>query len=306
MTKRIQDFNNFMSNHVDLNKARRERLSRGKRGVSEHLSRNLTGFLKTEMQGSFALGTIIRPTRGREYDLDMLVFMESVRSKASKDYIEEVYRAMMASKTYADKVKMRKRCVEVDYAGEFHMDIVPCVKKRDGLYICNRHTNKPEPTDGTGFREWFNRKSKVTHGNLKRVARLLKYLRDHKRTFTAPSILLMTLIGNAVRNNDDGSRFRTLPDALKTIMNRVNRFLQANRKQPRISNPALPGEYFSRDWNRASYRNFRNMFASYAKRINHAFDESDHARSVTAWRGLFGDDFGRASSSSRGIRSRRA
>ena len=295
MAKRTRDFNNFMSNHVDLNKARRERLSRGRRGVSEHLSRNLTGFLKTEMQGSFALGTIIRPTRGREYDLDMLVFMESVRSKSSKDYIEEVHRAMMANKTYSDKVKMRKRCVEIDYAGEFHMDIVPCVKKRDGLYICNRQTNEFEITDGTGFRKWFNRKSKVTHGNLKRVARLLKYLRDHKRTFTAPSILLMTLIGNAVRNNEGGSRFRTLPDTLKIVTNRVNGFLQSHRDLPRISNPALRREDFSRAWNPANYRNFRNTFDSYARRINAAFDESDHARSVTAWRRLFGDDFGRAS-----------
>ena len=295
MAKRTRDFNNFMSNHVDLNEARYRRLRSGRRGVSEHLSRNLPGFLKTEMQGSFALSTIIRPTRGREYDLDMLVFMESVRSKTSKDYIEEVHRAMMANKTYADKVKMRKRCVEINYAGEFHMDVVPCVKKRDGLYICNRQTGKFEVTDGTGFREWFNRKSKVTHGNLKRVARLLKYLRDHKRTFTAPSVLLTTLIGNAVRNNDDSSQFRTLPDALKTIMNRVNGFLQANRNMPRISNPALPREYFSRGWDRAMYRNFRNMFNSYANRINAAFDESDHARSLTAWRNLFGDDFGKRS-----------
>ena len=295
MTKRTQDFNNFMSNHVDLNKARYRRLHSGRRGVSEHLSRNLPGFLKTEMQGSFALRTIIRPTRGREYDLDMLVFMESVRSKTSKDYIEEVHRAMTANKTYADKVKMRKRCVEVDYAGEFHMDVVPCVKKSDGLYICNRQTGKFEVTDGTGFREWFNRKSKVTHGNLKRVARLLKYLRDHKRTFTAPSVLLTTLIGNAVRNNDDGSHFKTLPDALKTIMNRVNGFLQANRNMPRISNPALPREYFSRDWNPDQYRNFRNTFNSYNRRISAAFDESNHARSLTAWRNLFGDDFGKRS-----------
>ena len=296
MTKRTQDFNSFMPNHVDLNKARYRRLRSGRRGVSEHLSRSLPGFLKTEMQGSFALGTIIRPTRGREYDLDMLVFMESVRSKASKDYIEEVHRAMMANKTYADKVKMRKRCVEINYAGEFHMDIVPCVKKRDGLYICNRQTGHFEITDGTGFKEWFNGKNAGTHGNLKRAARLLKYLRDHKRTFTAPSVLLTTLIGNAVRDDDDGSEFKTLPDALKTVMNRVNVFLQANRKQPRISNPALPRrEYFSRNWNPAMYRNFRNMFASYARRINQAFDESDHARSVTAWRGLFGNDFGRAS-----------
>lgn len=294
MTKRTRDFEVFMSNHVNLNKQRKKRLHSGMRGVSEHLSRSLPGFLKPEMQGSFALGTIIKPTRGREYDLDMLAFMEFDRSKTAKDYIEEVHRTMKANKTYADKVKVRKRCVEISYAGEFHMDIVPCVKMRGGLYICNRQTNKFEITDGTGFREWFNRQNKVTHGNLKRVARLLKYLRDYKRTFTAPSILLTTLVGRAIRDNDDGSEFRSLPDALKVITNRINASLKSQSK-PRISNPALPKEDFSRKWDSAMYRNFRKMFNSYANRINNAFAESDHARSITAWRYLFGCDFARAS-----------
>ena len=295
MAKRTRDFEIFMSNRVNLNNARYERLRTGARAVSEYLSQNLRGFQKTELQGSFALRTIIRPTNGREYDLDMLVFMDLAHSKTPKACIEEVHRTMRANRTYADKVKMRKRCVEINYAGDFHMDIVPCVERRGGLYICNRPTNKFEITDGTGFRDWFNGKNAVTHGNLKRVARLLKYLRDHKRTFTAPSVLLMTLIGNTIRDNEDGSQFRTLPDALKAVTNRVNRFLQANRNMPRISNPALPREYFSRDWDPDKYRRFRNMFNSYANRINAAFDESDHARSLTAWRNLFGDDFGKRS-----------
>ena len=295
MAKRTRDFEIFMSDRVNLNNARYERLRTGARAVSEYLSQNLRGFRKAELQGSFALRTIIRPTNGREYDLDMLVFMDLAYSKTPKACIEEVHQTMRANRTYADKVKMRKRCVEINYAGDFHMDIVPCVERRGGLYVCNRQTNKFEITDGTGFRDWFNGKNAVTHGNLKRVARLLKYLRDHKRTFTAPSILLMTLIGNTIRDNDGGSQFRTLPDALKTVTNRVNRFLQANRKMPRISNPALRREDFSRGWTPDQYRNFRNTFNSYANRINRAFDESDHARSVTAWRNLFGDDFGKRS-----------
>ncbi len=297
MTKRTQDFNDFMTDRVNLNEARRERLLSGRRGVSEHLSRNLPGFRKTEMQGSFALKTPIKPTNGREYDLDMLVYMKEGANMSPRDYIAKVHRAMKANATYADKVKMRKRCVEVDYAGEFHMDIVPCVERRGGLYICNRQTNEFEPTDGTGFRDWFNGKNAVTHGNLKRVARLLKYLRDHKRTFTAPSILLTTLIGNAVLDSDDGSQFRTLPDALKTVTNRINDFLRANPFKPRIANPALPEEDFSRDWDPTKYRNFRDKFDGYTTRINNAFAESDHARSVGAWRDLFGDDFGKGTPS---------
>ncbi len=292
MTKRTQDFENFMSSRVNLSKQRHERLQTGARDVSEHLSRTLPGFIKTERQGSLALGTVIRPVNNREFDVDMLAFMRASRLKAPKDYIEEVYRAMKANGNYADKVHRKARCVTVDYAGDFHMDIVPCVEMRGGLFICNGRTDEFEPTDGTGFRDWFNGKNAVTYGNLKRVVRLLKYLRDRKRTFTAPSILLTALVGNAVRNADDGADFKTLPDALKTVANRVNDFLQANPFKPRIANPVLPEEDFSRDWDPVKYRNFRDMFGSCATRINNAFSESDHARSATAWRDLFGDGFG--------------
>lgn len=297
MTKRTQDFEKFMSNRVNLNKRRYKRLQKGARAVSELLSQKLPGFIKTERQGSLALSTVIRPVNNREFDVDMLVFMEVNRSKTPKACIEEVRRTMRSDGNYAGKVHRKARCVTIDYAGDFHMDIVPCVEIGGNLYICNRRTDEFEPTDGTGFRDWFNDKNAVTHGNLKRVVRLLKYLRDYKQTFTAPSVLLTTLIGNAVRDDDDGSEFKTLPDALRTVTNRVNGFLQANQFKPTIANPALPEEDFSRDWDQVKYQHFRDMFDSYATRINNAFAESDHARSVAAWRDLFGDGFGGAKTS---------
>ena len=292
MTKRTKDFDDFMTDHVNLNPARFERLKSGIRGVSEHLAQNLDGFQKIESQGSYALGTIIRPINDHEFDVDRLLFMDYDPWKKPEDYIDEVYRCMKRNATYADKVRRKKRCVVVDYAGDFHLDIVPCVTYRGGQYICNRQTNEFEPTDGTGFRDWFNAKNKTTNGNLKLVARLMKHLRDHKQTFTAPSILLATLIGYAVSDSEDGSEFKTLPDALRTVTNRINRFLQANPYMLRITNPVLPEEDFARDWDPGKYRRFRDMFNSYTERINRAFNEHDHRASVSQWRDLFGPSFG--------------
>jgi len=66
---------------------------------------------------------------------------------------------------------------------------------------------------GTGYRDWFNEKNRITHGNLKRVAKLLKYLRDSKGRFSVKSILLTTVIGNAIDGDDDD--LKSVPDALR-------------------------------------------------------------------------------------------
>ena len=235
--KQTRDFDDFMSEHVNINDSRLDRLKRGVRGVSEYLGKNLDGFQKVERQGSYALRTIVKPVNDHEYDADILLYMKYVPGKSPKAYIADVYHCMRENQTYADKVRRKTRCVVVDYAGDFHLDIVPCIIRGKKQFICNRKTNRFEPTDGTGYRDWFNDKNRITSGNLKRVTRLFKYLRDHKQTFTAPSILLTTLIGKTVRNSDGKQQFGTLPDALRTVSNRINDFLRKNPDMPKIKKP---------------------------------------------------------------------
>ena len=78
----------------------------------------------------------------------------------------------------------------------FHMDVVPCVTRGDLDRVCDTWTGKFEPTDGTGYREWFDGKTDVTNGHLKTVTRLLKFMRNHKGSFDVPSVVLTTLIGH--------------------------------------------------------------------------------------------------------------
>ena len=299
MTRRVNHFNKFMREHVNLNPSRYERLKRSDKAVSEYLSQNLVGFRKTERQGSYALGTTIRPVKDSgEYDVDRLVYVEYDSSKGPKDYIDDVYWCLKANGNYADKVQRNTRCVTVNYAGEFKIDVVPCITYNGSHFICNRKTNEYEVTDGTGFRDWFNDKNRITNGNLKLVTRLLKYLRDHKKTFTAPSILLTTLIGNAVHDWEDDTDFKTLPDALLTVTSRIDDFLRSRPTMPEIRNPALPSETFTRHWDQAKYSHFRDMVASYARRIEAAYSDDDEESSVGKWRDLFGDGLGNLSAMS--------
>lgn len=293
--KHTQFFGDFLESEVNLDPTRLKRLNDHVDAVQTFLSQNLEAYEKVERQGSYALRTIIKPVKdGQEYDADILLYMKYDNNKEPKDYISDLYKCLMSSGTYESKTHRRTRCVQLDYAGDFHLDIVPCIAWTDSTQsICNRKTNEFEQTDGTGYRDWFNERTRITHGNLKRVTRLLKYLRDHKGNFSVKSILLTTFIGNTVKNESDGEGFKSLPDALKAVSNRLDDFLQRNPNMPRIENPVLPGEDFTRHWNQDNYSNFRRLFNVYNDKINEAYDALEHDDSIDKWRELFGERFGK-------------
>lgn len=291
--KHTKYFQEFLRTEVNLNETRLQRLNQSSSAVDTFLSENLEAYQKTERQGSYGLKTIIKPVGTREYDADMLLYMDSDDDKEPKDYINDVYDCLKQNGNYEDKVHRRTRCVYIDYAGDFHLDLVPCIADEEQHYICNNKDNCFEDTDGTGYRDWFNEKTRITNGDLKRVTRLLKFLRDHKGNFSVKSILLTTLIGNSVYAYDEGSEnFKDIPTSLKTISNRINSFLQNNPLMPEICNPVLPTESFTRHWDQDKYNHFRKMFDLYNTKINEAFDAKDHNTSVKKWRELFNDNFG--------------
>ncbi len=86
-------------------------------------------------QGSFRLGTVIRPlSDAEEYDLD-LVSVLTLLSKADlsqadlKRLVGEEVRAYAQAKGVKEPVAEKKRCWRLDYADEvrFHMDILPAI-----------------------------------------------------------------------------------------------------------------------------------------------------------------------------------
>ena len=290
--KNVNDFKDFLDNKVNLNQSRIDTLNSKVEIITTLLKDKLDGYRKYSMQGSYAHRTIIKPVKNNEFDADILVFIKNdgFNPDTFTNYVKEVHYIFQGNDNYKNIAKLNTRCVTIDYAGDFRLDIVPCIEYNNNHYICNRTDSNYEQTDGDGYKNWLVDKNKTVGGNnFIKATRLFKFLRDHKGNFSVKSILLTTLLGNQV--NGYGN-YSDLPTTLKILSNNINSYLQKNSYMPIVFNPVLSSENFNRHWDEIKYSHFRKMFAIYNAKINEAFDEQNHNKSIKKWRELFGDDFG--------------
>ncbi len=238
--------------------------------------------------------TIIKPLAGREFDADFLLQLSEQADWANHPttYLDEVEAAFRRSPRYRDKVRRKTRCVRIVYADDCHVDVVPYLVRSDGsqVIVC-RDTDDFEATNPEGFTAWMKEKDDLANGNLRRVIRLQKYLRDYKTTFSCPSVILTTLVGERVLALDADTRYPDVPTALKNLVTDLDAWLQLRPTMPSIADRVALGTTFDHRWDADKYANFRTQIHRYAEWIATAYDEPDRDASVTAWQKVFGPDF---------------
>lgn len=257
-------------------------------------------------QGSWAHRTIINPVGTNEFDADFMLLMDENPDWADspKTYIEKVYSALHRHSVYKDMSHSRKcRCVRLVYANLMHVDIVPYLTLSNGRQvIVNRDEDDWEDTDPEGFTVWMREKDTLAGGNLRKVIRLMKYLRDHKNSFTGTrSIILTTLLGEQVttiRKVIDPGYYSNVPTALLHIVKDLDDWLQARPVKPSISDPSGSGATFDHRWDQTTYSYFRDRIHAHAAEIQAAYEETDKDTSVRLWQAIFGDGFKAPTSSS--------
>lgn len=300
--KLVADFTKFLDREVNLDETRIATLKARVQSLIAFLD---SSDLKVRIeryspQGSLAHKTIIKPPRDNGFDADLVVFVSPSADWDAADYVLEFNRVFMASGDYKDRVQLGTRCITLVYAGDFNIDVVPCVVRRVGanatFEVCNRKENIFEPTAPEAYTAWLEGRNVWTGNKLREVTRLLKYLRDIKGTFTCKSILLTTLLGERITQADTlyrSTHFPDLPTALRTLVGRLDDYLQARPHLHDVRNPVLPSESFIRHWDDDKYATFREMVHKYRGWIDDAYLEADEAESVAKWRRVFGDDFGK-------------
>ena len=121
--------NQFLKDAVNLNQSRYDNAKDRLRTLEKHLKKNLEGFQETEIQGSYATETIIRPVDDNdEYDIDLMVYIEDDGSDP-KEVVDGVEDCLCENSFYEEHSEVGKRSVQITYANQFKIDVVPCVER---------------------------------------------------------------------------------------------------------------------------------------------------------------------------------
>lgn len=295
------DFESFLIANVNLDQNRLDVLQQKVDAIESFVESDATFsgiFLDVIPAGSWAHRTIIKPVcSDDEFDADILLYVEERDDWLPKDYVEKLFSSFHGSGVYSSITRRKTRCVRIDYAGDFHVDVVPYLEYGGGHVVTNRLEPKDkgrfEASNPEGFSEWIDERQRMSRGTFIKVVRLIKYLRDYKNTFTCVSIILTTLLGNEVNDVEASSSpelYADVPSALVTLLGKVASSLPIS--MPAVMDPAGTGDNFtdrySDEWN---YENFRECIISYADKAQKAYVEPDRQTAIRLWREIFGDDF---------------
>lgn len=196
-------------------------------------------------QGSFRLGTVVKPIGIDEYDVDLVCQLEmSPSSITPAELKKRVGDRLKQNATYLRLLEPeKKRCWQLNYAGDFHLDILPAIPDPSvgGSSVLITEMNNPDwlMSNPKGYAEWFEQKMIIqltkfaeargtnveqvpafaVRTPLQRAIQLLKRHRDIRFKGGASSddkpisIIITTLAARVYQNE---------PDVHSTLTNIVN------------------------------------------------------------------------------------
>lgn len=226
-------------------------------------------------QGSVRIGTTVRPLDQDEYDVDLVLLLSTVIDDAMHLY-GLVRDRLLAHKTYAGILEEKKRCLRLNYAGQFHLDVLPARPtfwpESTSLWVPDMELRGWSVSDPKGYASWFlgiaeGERDRILaqteplpeftsveqKSPLQRTVQLLKRRRDvyFDGDEDAPrSVVLTTLAARHYRNQQ--SVLAALVDTLELISAEIQR----TQGILAVPNPTLPQEDFADAWDVNSYARF--------------------------------------------------
>jgi hypothetical protein len=239
-------------------------------------------------QGSFRLGTSVKPLGREEFDLDFVCHIPVNSSLVtSKDIYDVVGKALSDHGTYEKMLEPKKRCWRLNYAGNFHMDITPSTideqHHRDGEMVPDRELSSWKESNPIGYAEWVESIDSISptassmrvamesasiepldtdnsnNGVLKRFIQIIKRNRDvyfekHPLNGYAPiSILLTTIAAKSYKKCVERKSYTDMLELFEDVLQAMPSFIRRSNEwgdtKYMVENPSHPKENFAEKWN---------------------------------------------------------
>lgn len=217
-------------------------------------------------QGSYRIGTTVKPIGRDEFDLDFIVELTVAGSLEPGDVYELVASEIERNGQYRGRTERKSRCIRISYAGQFHTDVVPAVPDQTSagaILIPEREGNKMRwrSTDPKGYVRWFEAVSRgrllekyavieplPPQGGLAQKTALqvgVQLLKRHHHIHVedeklrTPSIVLTTIAGLAAPG------VLSLGESMNAIVTGLHDYA---RSPQHISHPTAPNEILTEKW----------------------------------------------------------
>lgn len=236
-------------------------------------------------QGSFALGTVIKPISDTDdYDLDLVCELDRDYGLSAEQLKLEVVKSWLTSyRKQKQEIEEKKRCWHVEYENvpNFHMDVIPAhdagTTASTFIHITNKNAEHSYSYIGSnpkGYIQWFFRqckkKPRSTAENsrmivfdmaeqerldknkyktkLQKAVQILKRHRDvmfEHNQDNAPISIIITTLAAQIYDGED-----TLLGIISDFANGVEAYLEKTKRDGRyaIPNPSYTGEDFADKW----------------------------------------------------------
>lgn len=288
----IDDLLDKMAETVQLDDTRYDRMKSSYESVKDWIENDETFFKPYNYDvyphGSVRTLTTVKPFGKDEFDLDVAIHLNNNTPHTPQRIYAELKRCMEAyAKKHGLKIEGKNRCIRLDYAGDFHMDILPGIQEfafdQNKIKVPDRELGDWVSSNPRGYGIWFMGKANLVKESLleksmraeklpvdnfkhkkplQRAVQLIKRYRDiyfqKDDTYKTSSIILTTIAGEYYQGED--SIFDTVNNIITTIRTHVN--------QPsgrlKILNPINAEEDFTDKWdNEPEYYEAFKKFASH-------------------------------------------
>jgi hypothetical protein len=265
-------------------------------------------------QGSLRLETTVRPWHHIEFDLDLVCEITPTHRMEPLEAYDLLLARMEASEIYAPILEPKYRCIRLNYAKNFHLDIVPAIPDPNraagstAILIPDRDKAAWHSSNPLGYAKWFldNTVIPVTKrvladarieplgdpepldgkAPLKLAVQLVKRARDvafMSQPELSPSSIILTTLAATMYGKEE-----TATHAFTAVLDRCHAL--ASRGPFHVANPANPGESFTDCWctNPASYAAFVEKLGALRQRWRTEVLGSDFVTASRALKEIFG------------------